>query len=131
MIAALLLAAAPCQAEPLDRHEQFICAAQQVTVCTADGVCDRAPSADLQIPLFLLVDLAGKRLSTTQASGENRETAVSHLERQGDLIVLQGSQGGRAFSFMISERTGFASIAIAMDGAALSVFAACTPNPAR
>jgi hypothetical protein len=37
---------------------------------------------------------------------------------------------GRAFSFVIVEKTGMASIAVAREGMTVSVFGACTPMPA-
>ena len=43
--------------------------------------------------------------------------------------MLQGFENGRAFSFLIAEKTGRASIAVARDGLGVSVFGACTPLP--
>ena len=61
--------------------------------------------------------------------GQNRSTPIKNLERDNGKIVLQGFEKGRAFSFLITEKTGMASIAIAREGLAVSVFGACTPLP--
>jgi hypothetical protein len=66
-------------------------------------------------------------MATTKASGEDRSTPIRTLERENGLIYIQGIEGGRAFSFVISESTGLLSVAVARDGKAVSVFGACTP----
>ena len=53
------------------------------------------------------------------------------LYHEDGFLVLQGFEHGRAFSFLITEKTGRASIAVARDGLGVSVFGACTPMPAR
>ena len=49
------------------------------------------------------------------------------MERAEGLIVLQGAEAGRAFSFVITESTGDASVAVARNGMTIGVFASCTP----
>ena len=66
---------------------------------------------------------------TTEASGENRSTPMLTLSREDGEIVIQGVQGGRAFSVVMNEEFGDASFAIAADGLTISAFAACTPVP--
>ena len=77
------------------------------------------------------MDLAAKTLSTTAASGENRSTPIKNLEREEGMIILQGYENGRAFSFVIAEEDGMASIAVARDGLSVAVFGACTPMPSK
>ena len=69
-------------------------------------------------------------MSTTATSGENRMTPIRGVTREGGEIVLQGFEAGRAFSFVIEEETGMASVAIAREGMTVSVFGACTAMPA-
>jgi len=120
---------APVLADDLTGKQQFLCSALQVTGCVMDGECVISSASDWNIPQFIEIDLAGKTMSTTRASGENRSTPVQHLDRGNGLIVLQGHEAGRAFSFVITEATGSASVAVARDGVTVSVFAACTPVP--
>jgi hypothetical protein len=75
------------------------------------------------------VDLGSKTLSTTEASGESRSTPIKSVEREEGLIFLQGIEKGRAFSFVIAEEDGMASVAVARDGLSVAVFGACTPMP--
>jgi hypothetical protein len=46
------------------------------------------------------------------------------------MIVIQGFEKGRAFSFVITEESGSLSAAVAAEGKAVAVFGACTPMPA-
>ena len=73
------------------------------------------------------VDLKDKKLSTTKASGENRSTPIRNLVREDGKIFLQGVELGRAFSFVIDEKSGMLSVAVAREGITVSVFGACTP----
>ncbi len=130
LMAVVVLANAPgAAADDLTAADSFLCSAAQATVCSADGSCTTEPPWKLDIPQFIEVDLEDKTLSTTEASGENRSTTIKNLEREEGLIVLQGYENGRAFSFVIAEEDGMASIAVARDGISVAVFGACTPMP--
>ena len=118
------------RADDLAGSDRILCTAVQATICTADGDCRIEPPWNLNIPQFLEVKLKDKTVSTTKASGENRMTPIRGLSREDGLIVIQGIEAGRAFSFVIVEETGLASIAVARDSLTVSVFGACTPMPA-
>ncbi|HOC42361.1 MAG TPA: hypothetical protein PKJ99_05005 [Thermoanaerobaculales bacterium] len=128
-IAVLLLALAgrTAAADDLTGSGRFLCAAVQATACVEDGECGIDVPWNLNIPDFFEVDLEAKRLSTTKASGENRATSIEGLIRQGGIISFHGFENGRAFSWVISEQTGRATVAVATDGASVAVFGACTP----
>jgi hypothetical protein len=125
----LSLAAAVLPADDLTGSESFLCTASQATICSAAGECTSEPPWNLNIPSFIQVDLGSKTLSTTEASGESRSTPIKSVEREEGLIFLQGIEKGRAFSFVIAEEDGMASVAVARDGLSVAVFGACTPMP--
>ena len=128
---ALALAASPAaKADDLTGVDAILCAASNATVCTPDGDCLTAPPWNWNIPGFIEIDLKGKIMRTTQASGENRSTPVRTMERADGLILLQGMEQQRAFSFQINEETGMVSVAVARDGVVVSVFGTCTPMAA-
>lgn len=116
-------------ADSVSKQDKLLCAAVEASVCSAEGSCEVGTTIGMKIPQFLIVDLKRKRLSTTEASGENRETDILYLERYSGQIFLQGVQLGRAFSVVIDEATGLASIAIALNGGNIGVFGECTPLP--
>lgn len=123
------LVAAGAAADDLSGAKSLLCSSSQGTVCSEDEGCETAPPWAWNIPSFIEVDLAGKSLNTTAASGENRSTPIRSVERADGKIFLQGTEGGRAFSFVIDEATGFVTVAVARDGFTVSVFGACTPKP--
>ena len=129
LTASLVVTAPAARADDLTGASRFLCSVVSVGRCDVDGCTDDTPEGTL-IPQFVIVDLGAKLLSTTPASGENRSTPIESLRREGGLVVLQGLENGRAFSFVIGEKSGVASVAIAREELVLAVSAACTPVPA-
>ncbi len=128
LILAILMAPAMTLADDLTGSEAFLCSVIYVSACTPDGECVGGPAWNLNIPQFIEVDLEAKTLSTTKASGENRSTPIKNLEREEDLIIFQGVENSRAFSFVITESTGMASIAVAMEDKGIVAYGVCTPD---
>jgi len=127
----MLLAAWAVCADDLTGADAFLCSAVQATQCKADGECTSGPPWNWQFPQFLEIDLKKGLMATTQASGDNRSTPILSSERTEGRILLQGRQLGRAFSMVVTEQTGVASVAIAAEGMTVTVFAACTPMGRR
>lgn len=125
----LSLAVLACNAlaDDLRSAERFLCSTLQATVCFADGECGIVLPEDLNIPQFIIVDTKAAKLQTTAASGANRETRTDAVRRADGHVVMQGFEGGRAFSLMIREENGQAAFASVADDRSVIVFAACTP----
>ena len=121
------LASGPVLADDLTGRDKLLCSAGTVTACDELGDCTAGPAWSFNVPQFIVVDLRERTLGTTEASGEARSTPIKNLERTGGMIVAQGFENGRAFSFLITEGTGFATIAVARDGIGVLAFASCTP----
>lgn len=119
--------AVPVMADDLRGADRFLCSTLQATACGAEIECVSLPPPELNIPQFVQVDMPGKKLATTPASGENRTTPLQTVQREEGRIILQGHEAGRAFSLVIEEATGRASFASAADSRGVVVFAACTP----
>lgn len=115
-------------ADDLTGAQKILCTSSEAIVCPADDLCERGPLSSWDVPQFLEIDLAQKRLSTTKASGLNRTTPIANLLRDKGKIVLQGYENGRAFSFLIDEKSGYASMAVVREDLVMTVFAACTPK---
>ena len=123
----LVLAFVPAQADDLTGADNLVCAAMTVVACWEDGVCVEGLPEDLNVPQFIEIDLEAKLIQTTAASGENRVTPIEHLDSEEGMIALQGYEFGRGFTFVIDEKTGRATVAIATRGSAVIVFGSCTP----
>ncbi len=122
------LAAGAALADDLSGFDRLLCSTTQATACSMAAECATLPLTELNIPQFVVVDVAGKELQTTAASGENRRTPVQTVSRDDGQIILQGYERGRAFSLVIKEATGRASFASAADARTVTIFAACTPT---
>jgi hypothetical protein len=121
--------AALLRGDDVTGKDRLLCAAVHVTQCTPDAECRSATPWELNVPQFVEVDLKNKTTTTTKASGENRSSPIGNVSREGGLIVFQGLQNGRAFSFVIQESSGLASVAVAGEDLTVSIFGACTPAP--
>ena len=130
LIVALMLFAAfaAATADDITGVNRFVCAPAQVTVCDEAGACVSVLPWEVNVPRFLVFDLKKKRIATTEASGENRATPIQSVIETEDAIYLQGVEGGRAFSFVISRSTGFMSAAVAREYLTVTGFGACTPS---
>ena len=128
-VAAAAAVAPIALADDLTGQDRILCVAVQVTRCMESGTCTSELPWNLNIPQFIEIDLKTKTFSTTKASGENRSTEIRTLLREDNLLVLQGFEAGRAFSFVIHEPSGMASVAVARDGLTVSIFGSCTPMP--
>jgi len=118
-------------ADSLVGVSSFLCSPGQVTACPLDEPCTTGSPWKFDVPRFIAFDLVAKTLSTTAASGLNRSTSIKNLTRENGLIILQGAELGRAFSFVINEATGVVSISVALDGKGVVGFGACTPTPVK
>jgi len=123
----ILAVSAPAAADDLKGAQSLLCTPLEATLCSDDADCVSESPWDLNIPQFVEIDLKAKRMSTTKASGEDRSTPMRTVEREDGVIYIQGIEGGRAFSFVISESTGALYVAVARDGKSVSIFGACTP----
>ncbi len=127
----LVLASPPVVADDLTGHDRFLCSIGDVTMCNVDWECETASPSRFNIPDFIEFDLDAGMLKTTEASHENRRTPILHVTREDGLIVLQGLEMGRAFSFNIEEDTGLLAAAAARPGGFSGAFGVCTPLPAE
>ena len=124
----LAVSSSPPLADDVTGANDLLCTSVQATICASDGECEIGPPWNWNIPQFIEIDLDDKMLRSTAASGENRETPIKNMQQTDGTLFLQGVQRGRAFSFVIDEASGMASIAVALDGLVISVFGACTTN---
>lgn len=128
---AALLVAGSAAADPLGDARTILCTVLDTHVCIEAAGCADVLAEEMNIPRFIQIDTKSKKLSTTQASGENRETVADSVARADGQIVLQGVESGRAFSLYLDESTGLATFAAAAEGRSFTVFGVCTPAPAN
>ena len=123
---ALILAASVAIADNLEDSDRMLCSTSKILVCFEDGDCVETYPWEVNVPQFLVIDTKKMTLSTTKASDENRSSSFHTIQREEGRILLQGIEAGRAYSYVIDETTGLATVAVSRDGLAVSVFGACT-----
>jgi hypothetical protein len=118
---------APALADDVTGVNQILCAVVEVNFCSPDVMCEQGSPWLWNVPDFIEVDLTAKELRTTQASTRFRKTPIVHMVKQEGQVVLAGLENGRAFTFMITEKTGEATISVAAYGEGGIAFGSCTP----
>ena len=118
-------------ADSLVGEDRLLCSAVEIAICDEEGICETSQPWELSVPQFIIFDLKKKVLSTTKASGEDRTSPIISLSRENGQIVVQGVESERAYSAVLNEEDGHITIALAIDGFAISAFGACTPASVR
>lgn len=124
---AALFVSVPGLADDVSGAQLLLCSAAEASLCATGASCESGVPSTLNIPSFIEIDLDKRELRTTAASEEQRRTEIQSLRREDGLLVLQGLEGGRAYSFVISEQTGLLTVAVAREEMGVVVHGACTP----
>ena len=127
MLATALLSSS-LWADDLTDSDSLLCYGWSAAVCHIEGECDETTPWQLNMPDFLKIDLEAGIAETTATAPEARETEIQTLEREDGFIVLQGRQGERAFSWLISEASGEGTLTMSTPGEGITVFTLCTPT---
>ncbi|MGI9200153.1 MAG: hypothetical protein ACR2QL_03785 [Woeseiaceae bacterium] len=123
---AVLATTTAAQADDVSDSDRMLCSVSKLMLCTEDGECYPASVLDSDVPQFLIVDLKKKKLTSTEASAENRSSDIANVVRENGRTFLQGIENNRPFSILIEDDLGQFTAAIAQDGITHSVFGACT-----
>ena len=114
-------------ADDVTGSDSLLCYGLSAARCETGETCESVAPWKLNIPDFVKLDLRGKRIQTTAASKDNRETPLQTVQRSNGTILLQGQQGERAFSWLITETSGEGTLSVAGVGQGVTVFTVCTP----
>ena len=114
-------------ADDVTGSDSLLCYGLSAARCETGEACESVAPWKLNIPDFVKLDLRGKRIQTTAASKDNRETPVQTVQRSNGTILLQGQQGERAFSWLITETSGEGTLSVAGVGQGVTIFTVCTP----
>ncbi len=116
----------PALAQGIDGAEPLICAAINTTQCEAGAACLEGDAEALNIPSFVRISLADKRIRGTRPNGESLDTVIGSSTRDQGELLLQGVENGRGWSMAITEATGRMVLSASGDEIAFVVFGACT-----
>jgi hypothetical protein len=121
-----LVSSAPA-ATPFDGSAPLICALIEVMDCVPGADCQRGAPESVSLPQFVKLNFSEKTLSTTEVAQKQEATPIKHLEPFDSRLILQGVEGGRAWSLIIAKDTGKMSATVSDDQVGFVIFGACTP----
>jgi hypothetical protein len=127
LLGTALLGTGPVLADNVQGVDLMLCASVEAQVCLEGSECKPFHTDSLDIPRFIIVDAEAGTLSTTEASGLNRQSAADNVRRADGYLILQGFERDRAYSFYVEELTGLATFSASETGRSITVFGACTP----
>lgn len=108
-----------------DGSVPLLCAPIEIIECGVEGQCAAATAESVNIPQFFKINVKKKMISATGESGRN--APIKNFEHNNGKMIIQGSQGGRGWTMIISQETGKVSASVAGDQYGFVVFGACTP----
>ena len=129
VLAAAGLCLAPYPAGAAGKHDgsaPMLCVPIAVTECGAEGECKRGTAESVNLPQFIRVDV---KAMTIRSEEEKRESPIKTVEHMNGKLILQGTQGERGWTMLITEDTGRMSATVSADGEGFVVFGACTLLP--
>jgi len=124
----IVLIAAPlgvALADDFDGSEKLRCVPTDATECSGAGECKRVTVEEVNIPRWIYIDFKKKKLSGTDSDGEDETTAIENVRVNEGETILQGAEGGRAWSMVIDQITGDMTVAIAGDETGFVLFGVC------
>ena len=108
-----------------DGSKKLRCVPTDATECSGAGECKRVTVEEINIPRWIAVDFKKKKLGGTDSDGEDETTAIENVRVNDGHTILQGAEGGRAWSLVIDQMTGDMTIAIAGDETGFVLFGVC------
>ena len=114
-------------ADDLTDSNELLCYGWSAARCNIEGECELAEPWQLNLPDFLRIDLRSKLAVSTETAPRQRETDIQTVTRENGMIILQGMQGDRAFSWLITESSGEGTLTVSAPDEGLTVFTNCTP----
>jgi hypothetical protein len=112
-------------AADFDGSKKLRCVPTDASECAGAGECKRVTVEEINIPKWITVDAKKKKLSGTDSDGEEESTAIDSVKVNDGQTILQGAEGGRAWSMVIDQTTGDMTIAIAGDETGFVLFGVC------
>ncbi len=105
--------------------DELLCYGWSAARCDTEAECEVTAPWRLNMPDFIKVDLDNELVTTTGGEVEQRETPLSSVSRDQGLLIMQGQQEGRVFSWIITEMTGEGTLTVGTPGEGITVFTVC------
>lgn len=125
LLAVLAVGSALAQSSP-GLSTDMLCAVTHIVECSSDDECISGSAGDIYIPTFLRIDLDKKQIHTRDKAHLDQLTEIQSFTRLGERLLLQGVDGVRAWSAVISVNSGEMTATISDHDLAFVLFGECT-----
>ncbi len=115
----------PAPAADFDGSKPFTCALLALNSCTAGGECEQETPDSAAIPRFLFVDVQQRRITGRHEDGQNLATPIEQANKRGQLLVLDGAEGGLSWTVTVDQATGAMSLSAIGTDLGFLVFGSC------
>ena len=106
--------------------EPLLCIPIEQMECSIGSGCLEQTVENMRIPRFIRVDFTEQKVSG-MTEGELRSTAIQNVLHLEDKTILQGAEGGRAWSIIINDTTYQMTASVADEQVSFSIFGSCLP----
>lgn len=113
------------QGADFDGSSQLICATMNSVGCGWSGECEQGESESINVPLFYRINVPERVIRATRPDGTDLSTKIDNVQQLEGGLVLQGVEGERGWSVMISEATGKMAATASGNEEAFILFGAC------
>ena len=116
------------QGANFDDSSELICATMNSVGCGWSGECEQGESESINVPLFYWINVPERVIRATRPDGTDLLTKIDNVQQLEGGLVLQGVEGERGWSVMISEASGKMVATASGNEEAFILFGACTPD---
>lgn len=116
----------------LDVTEPIFCSIDDVVECTPGGECLNEEATDVNLPLFVKVDVAEKIINVPRAGENTRSTQIQSVTSLDGKLILQGAEQGVegeddavGWTLSIDEEDGRMIFSASRETAGFIIFGAC------
>jgi hypothetical protein len=114
-----------CAAADFDGSKPFLCATADVSSCVPGQDCVRESAQTVNAPDFFVVDVSEMLVSEKGNGTAGRTSKIDHVEHQGGLLILSGTDVVQAWVASIGDTNGKLSYSVVGDRMVIVAFGAC------
>lgn len=120
-------------ASSLAAEKPYVCAINEVYECVDVKGCQRISLETANLPAVILLDVENKKLKSAPLGQEPKATDIENVTVTDDLILFHGigknAPTPRAFSALVSMKTGKLFAGVSTPDASLALSGKCTAQP--
>ena len=108
-----------------DGSKNLLFATIQIFECEANAKCEQVTPEEINFAQFLKINFKKKEITGTRKNGDVITSKIENVVSNEGMLMLQGVEHGRAWSMVIKQATGNATMAAAGEQESFVVFGAC------